>query len=245
MEQPTGMQSVVKALRVLEAVAERQPVGVGELSRRLGLPKSTVQRCLTTLGDAGWLRPSPETAGTWALSARALALGRQAERDLVASAQAPMRTLRDRLNETVHLAVRHEDQAVIVDKVESSHQLRVSREIGMSGPLTESSAGQAILRAIARRGGDPAAGGLPAENRCSVQRHDDGVYGLAAAVLDQQGEPVAALIVSIPEARFRGDLVPTWSRWVQEAASETELNMGVARPAARGMRAGASTSAVS
>ncbi len=240
MEQSTGMQSVVKALRVLEAVAERQPVGVGELSRRLGLPKSTVQRCLTTLGDAGWLRPSPEAAGTWALSTHALALGRRAERDLVASAQAPMRALRDRLNETVHLAVRHEDQVVIIDKVESSHQLRVSRAIGTSGPLDESAAGHAILRAIARRGGDPAAGGLSTDTTCSVQRHDDGVYGLAAAVLDHQDEPVAALIASIPEARFRGDQVQTWCAWVREAASETELNMGVTRPAARGMAASAS-----
>ncbi len=243
MEQSTGMQSVVKALRVLEAVAERQPVGVGELSRRLGLPKSTVQRCLTTLGDAGWLRPSPENAGTWALSTHALALGRRAERDLVAAAQAPMRILRDRLNETVHLAVRHEDQVVIIDKLESSHQLRVSRAIGTSGPFNESAAGQAMLRAMARRAGDPAAGGLAADRTCSVQRHDDGVYGIAAAVLDQQDEPVAALIVSIPEVRFRGDQVQTWSGWVQQAASETELNMGVARPAATGMPASASTAA--
>lgn len=245
MEQSTGMQSVVKALRVLEAVAERQPVGVGELSRRLGLPKSTVQRCLTTLGDAGWLRPSPETAGTWALGAHALALGRRAERDLVASAQAPMRTLRDRVNETVHLAVLHDDQVVIIDKVESGHQLRVSRAIGTSGPLTESAAGQAMLRAMARRGGDPVAAGGSGETMCSVQRHDDGVYGLAAAVLDQQDEPVAALVVSIPEARFRGDQVRTWSAWVHEAASETELNMGVTRPGARGMPTSASNAAVS
>ncbi|MEV1178630.1 helix-turn-helix domain-containing protein, partial [Nonomuraea sp. NPDC049784] len=47
------MQNVLNALRVLEEVAIRQPAGVGELARVLGLPKSTVQRSLRTLHDAG------------------------------------------------------------------------------------------------------------------------------------------------------------------------------------------------
>ncbi|WP_394817393.1 helix-turn-helix domain-containing protein, partial [Streptomyces doudnae] len=38
--------SVVSAFQVLETVARMQPVGLSELTRAVGLPKSTVQRCL-------------------------------------------------------------------------------------------------------------------------------------------------------------------------------------------------------
>ncbi|WP_324609648.1 helix-turn-helix domain-containing protein [Streptomyces sp. WM6386] len=50
------MKSVIRSLRVLEAVAQHQPVTVGELTKIFGLPKSTVQRTLVTLAEAGWLR---------------------------------------------------------------------------------------------------------------------------------------------------------------------------------------------
>lgn len=42
----------LKALAVLESVAVGQPSGVTEVSRALGLPKSTVQRILEDLASA-------------------------------------------------------------------------------------------------------------------------------------------------------------------------------------------------
>ena len=47
------MKSVTRSLRILEAVAQHQPVTVGELTKLFGLPKSTVQRTLVTLAEAG------------------------------------------------------------------------------------------------------------------------------------------------------------------------------------------------
>ncbi|WP_234389948.1 helix-turn-helix domain-containing protein [Streptomyces sp. MMG1533] len=57
------MKSVTRSLRILEAVAQHQPVTVGELTKLFGLPKSTVQRTLVTLAEAGWLRANPPPAG--------------------------------------------------------------------------------------------------------------------------------------------------------------------------------------
>ena len=61
-----AMQSVLRSLLVLEAVAEHQPVRVGELTPLLGLPKSTVQRSLETLAEAGWLRQVDGDLTRWA-----------------------------------------------------------------------------------------------------------------------------------------------------------------------------------
>ena len=58
------------ALRVFEEVAACQPVGLSELSRRLGVPKASVQRALTTLADTGWLRHDVGHPGQWVVTAR-------------------------------------------------------------------------------------------------------------------------------------------------------------------------------
>ena len=52
------MRNVLSTLRVLEEVATRQTVGVGELARVLNMPKSSVQRALHALNSAGWIRPA-------------------------------------------------------------------------------------------------------------------------------------------------------------------------------------------
>ena len=66
------MKSVTRSLRVLEAVAQHQPVTVGELTKLFGLPKSTVQRTLVTLAEAGWLRANRKDTTRWEIGARVL-----------------------------------------------------------------------------------------------------------------------------------------------------------------------------
>ena len=50
------LQSLQRALSVIEAIAANQPIGVAALARLLGEDKSAVQRDLMTLADAGWIR---------------------------------------------------------------------------------------------------------------------------------------------------------------------------------------------
>jgi IclR family acetate operon transcriptional repressor len=66
------VQSVLNCLRILDEVAVRQPVGVGELSRVLGRPKTSVQRALKTLQEAGWIRPAGDGLTGWCISTKVL-----------------------------------------------------------------------------------------------------------------------------------------------------------------------------
>jgi DNA-binding IclR family transcriptional regulator len=68
------MTSVTRSLRILEAVAQHQPVTVGELTKIFGLPKSTVQRSLVTLKEAGRLRANRKDTTRWEIGARVLAV---------------------------------------------------------------------------------------------------------------------------------------------------------------------------
>src|SRR5258705_6333402 len=76
------LRNVLNTLRVLEEVASRQPIGVGELARVLGMPKSSVQRALVTLRTAGWIRPAAGEVTRWGITTRAPAGGGRARGDL-------------------------------------------------------------------------------------------------------------------------------------------------------------------
>ena len=142
------MKSVTRSLRILEAVAQHQPVTVGELTKIFGLPKSTVQRTLVTLHEAGWLRANRKDTTRWEIGARVLAVRPAALQgsSLFAAARDPMIRLRDKVNETVHLAVPDAlDCMVVVDRVDSSHAVRTFHEIGDISPLHATAGGRAIL----------------------------------------------------------------------------------------------------
>ncbi|MDF2586150.1 MAG: IclR family transcriptional regulator, partial [Mycobacterium sp.] len=70
--------SVLSAFRVLEAVADAQPVGLSELARSVELPKSTVQRVLLTLQELGWLSATDSAPARWRLTYRAAAVAGRA-----------------------------------------------------------------------------------------------------------------------------------------------------------------------
>src|SRR5215471_12749022 len=116
-----AMQSVLRSLAVLEAVAEHQPVRVGELTPLLGLPKSTVQRSLETLAEAGWLRQVDGDLTRWALTSRAqsVVLRSGGDADLREYALRPMQRLRDVAGETTHLFVPTGSyQVVVIERVD-------------------------------------------------------------------------------------------------------------------------------
>ena len=71
------MDSVKTALKVLEQLALAAPAGVSDLARAIDAPKSTIQRDLTTLHEAGWIRPVVHQGRRrWTLSAKILTLAR-------------------------------------------------------------------------------------------------------------------------------------------------------------------------
>ena len=140
------MRSVRTTFRVLEAVGEGQPIGLSELARKLELPKSTVQRSLTTLADLGWLRSQADDT-RWRigekvrqLNERVDDLGRLREAALPALEELNTETL-----ETIHLAVRDGDSVRLVERQDSQHDLRFVKTIGTRSPMHASSTGKAIL----------------------------------------------------------------------------------------------------
>ncbi|MFJ4978135.1 IclR family transcriptional regulator [Streptomyces coeruleorubidus] len=240
------MKSVIRSLRVLEAVAQHQPVTVGELTKIFGLPKSTVQRTLLTLAEAGWLRANRKDTTRWEIGARVLAVRPAALQgsSLYAAAREPMVRLRDTVNETIHLSVPDALQCVVVvDRVDCDQAVRTFINIGDTSPLHATATGRAILAHLGRADIEELiAHGLErfndstptdaAELRAELERvRADGyavnlnqyrpdVYAVAAPILDTDGTPLAAVAVSMPASRYEPDRLPEWGRLVADMATE-------------------------
>ncbi|WP_097967011.1 IclR family transcriptional regulator [Streptomyces sp. or20] len=237
------MQSVLNALRVLEEVAARQPVGVADLARAMESPKSTVQRALLTLHTAGWIRPAGGTSTRWMVSTKALYVGRSAtgELGLRDIAVPVMEELRRATDETVHLAVPEAGNIVLIERLETSKPVRIILPLGQNLPAHASANGKAVLaassdEAVERHITD----GLTRFTETSIVdprllraalaevrlrgyatnagewRSD--VSAVAAAVLGDAGLPVASLSVNVPTSRMTEDSRAAFGAAVREAA---------------------------
>ncbi|OUD05145.1 IclR family transcriptional regulator [Streptomyces swartbergensis] len=240
------MKSVTRSLRILEAVAQHQPVTVGELTKLFGLPKSTVQRTLVTLAEAGWLRANRKDTTRWEIGARVLAVRPAALQgsSLFAAAREPMVRLRDAVNETIHLSVPDALQCmVVVDRVDCSHAVRTFHTVGDTSPLHATATGRAVLAHLPKQDVEEfIAQGLerysdatptdPDELRAELDRiRTDGyavnrnqfrpdVCAIAAPILDEEGTPLATVAISMPDSRYDADRLPEWGRLVADAAAE-------------------------
>jgi IclR family transcriptional regulator, acetate operon repressor len=240
------MKSVIRSLRVLEAVAQHQPVTVGELTKLFGLPKSTLQRTLLTLNDAGWLRASRGDRTRWEIGARVLAVRPAAHQgtSLFAAAREPMVRLRDAVDETIHLAVPDGLRCmVMVDRVDCGQVVRTFHQIGDVSPMHATATGRAVLGDLtAEEVEEVIAAGLqgygaetitdPGQLRAELDRvRRDGyalnrnqfmpdVCAIAAAVLAEDGTPVAAVAISMPTSRYDPERLAEWGALVRDTAGE-------------------------
>ena len=142
------MQSLIKSLKVLEMVAEKQPISVGELAKMMSMPKTTVQRILWTFHEAGWLRLIEGDMPRWTVSPRVLSVRpiELAGGGLAAAIQDPMADLRNITQETVYVSVYDGNGAVVViDRLESPHTVRAVSPIGDIAPIHSTANGMAIL----------------------------------------------------------------------------------------------------
>lgn len=247
------MQSVTNALRVLEEVALRQPIGVGELSRRLGMPKTSVQRALVTLHDAGWLRPGGTELRRWYLTGKALSVGRHSspELGLREAALPTMNRLRDQTGETIHLSVRDGDGMFLVERVDSPNAVRTFNPLGANAPLHASASGKAVLALlpdtelerlleVGLERYTPATTVAPGELRAELAAIRERGYavnfgewradvtGVGRAIADVDGQPYAAVNVSAPASRTSEEDINRYGKLVINAAMEIEarLNSG-------------------
>ncbi len=245
-QNPNGtMQSVLRSLSVLEAVAEMQPVGLSRLARVLELPKGTVSRILKTLNHAGWVAPEGDPGEVrWIITARALAVGARVmnQVDLREIARPIITQLGNETDENIHLSVPDGNMLVLVDKVHSSRSVQTVSQIGQRAPMYLTASGWAFLSRL-----DPADVetylperlvtaadsviereelmlelALVRERGYAINpgRWRSDVGAIASAVVDRAGNPIAALSISLPSYRLVPDLYQPYGELVRTATAK-------------------------
>ncbi len=147
-----GIQSVERAIRLLELLAQSGSTSGGamsltDLAASAQLNISTCHHLLATLTRAGYVAQVPGRR-TYALGARVLHLGQSfmQQVDLPRRAQPVLDRLSAATGEAVHLAVLQGDQVVTLAKIEGRHAVRVETGvIGIAEAPHATATGKAML----------------------------------------------------------------------------------------------------
>lgn len=239
-------QTVDKALRVLDAVAESEkPMNLTSLVTETGFEKTTTHRLARSLADGGLLRFDPESR-CYALGWRLIELGELAsQRTKALSVADPhLNRLRDETGETIHLGAYDDNgQVVYLAQKSSSAAVVVRARIGQRRPLHATAMGKVLLAFgpdewLLRLLKEPEIEAFTANTiteKEDLQAHlrrihrlgfaiDDeemtqGIRCVAAPVLDYAGRAVAAISVTGPTFRVsRSDLDRLTAQVVSAAA---------------------------
>jgi DNA-binding IclR family transcriptional regulator len=246
-----SIAAITRGLDVLAAF-ERPPhaFGASELARQLGMTKNHVFRVLKTFEERGFVRRVDDR---YMVGMRAFEVGQLALKgmDVVRIARPVVRALHERTDETVHLAVLDTTslEAVCVERIESSHPVRLSAEVGRRSPLHAGACPKLLLaylpdaerEAVLERG-------LPAFTRrtatsaaelrqelehirgsgyaVSDEDLDTGAAAVAAPIRDWTGQVVAAISVAGPIGRVRDELTTTLRDEVIAAGDRVSIELG-------------------
>lgn len=237
------VQSLDRAISLLEVLAQADGMTLSELARRAELPTSTVHRLLATLDRRGLVGNDPAT-GQWMVGLGLFRIGSTylRIRKLPEIARALLRELSASVDETVNLSLIDGPRLICVAQVESHAAVRAFFRIGGDLPIHASGGGKAILSTMtpeARRawlGEDQlkrftehthvsrralqADLAEIAERGYSIddEEHTPGMRCVAAAVLDEWREPVGAISISAPTVRMPPERIADLGARVREAA---------------------------
>src|SRR5690349_4072864 len=146
-EGPQRLSSVATAIELLKAFSEDEvEIGISTLAKRLGVAKSTAHRLATTLMSENMLEQDRAT-GKYRLGIALFRLGTLVRRRMNVSevARPHLFSLREKTNETVHLAILDGTEIMYVYFLESTQAVRMRSDLGRRKPAYCTAEGQAIL----------------------------------------------------------------------------------------------------
>ncbi len=137
--------AIDKCFQILELFEKkREALGITEISNKLTLHKSTVFNIVYTLSDLGILE---NIENKFRFGTRLYVLGKSAElgSDLIRNIHPYLKDISKKTNLSAFLGIRSGLKAVIIDKSDSSYDLKISAEIGARIPLIAGAHGKAFL----------------------------------------------------------------------------------------------------
>ncbi len=250
--QHSTLSSVRNAARLLKEFSYgSREIGVTELSRRLGIGKSTAHRLLHTLAEERLLERDPYT-GAYRLGLAMYELGSvvSAHTDIHEACSPVIDELRNATRETVQVGVLDGREVVYVERRESPQAIRLFGRVGHRNDAYCTSTGKVLLAHLPSERLETMLIGwelrphtpftITDMNRLrqqldlvrqrgwaeQVNETEMGAASIAAPIRNGLGEVVAALSVAGPAQRLQGDSLKRFARPTLEAAQAISRRMG-------------------
>jgi DNA-binding IclR family transcriptional regulator len=224
-----GTSAGVQAtLAVLDLLAARAPLGLSELSRELGIAKSTLHRICAVLVERGWAVRDDD--GRFALGIRALRLGSSsADLPIVTGFRTVAARFLTHHDETIALAVLNGIESLFIALEETSQPVRLVTHVGSKTPAFASASGRVVLASLPtatvaamfagqplvtptgrRLNGVAELQQLLADVRLRGYAENwgetaEGLYAASVPVVNASGVTIAALTTCIPDSRMTAD----------------------------------------
>jgi DNA-binding IclR family transcriptional regulator len=245
-----AVQSVDRALLVLEMVATLGQAGVTEIAADLGVHKSTVSRIIAVLESRGYVEQTSER-GKYRLgfTITRLAGTGSGQRDLVRISQDVCDSLARDVGETTNLAILDDDTIINVAETIGPEQITLRTWIGQTCPAHATSSGKVLLAGLEPRDLRSRLGATLASftdntvvDRAVLERElatirergwasvveelEVGLNAVSAPVYDADAKVISALSVSGPAYRLSPDRFPEVGKQTAAAAEVISRRLG-------------------
>jgi IclR family KDG regulon transcriptional repressor len=141
------IQSVTNALNLLEAFkADKDELGVTELSKKLNLHKNNVFRLLATLEAKGYIEQNKATEN-YRLGVKSLELGQTFVKQLglVRQAKPFLKEIVKECNEMAYIGIIRQNSVVYLDVEEANQTVKVTNRVGWRLPIHCTAIGKAQI----------------------------------------------------------------------------------------------------
>lgn len=250
-QSPNLIQSLDRALDVLEALASPEGMTLSELSTHLDQSPATMHRVLATLERREFVEISPDRQ-IWFIGPEAYRTGAAFLRrsNVVERSRPVMRELMLETGETSNLGIEKDGNVLFISQVETHESIRAFFPPGTLSPLHASGIGKALLSTydddrlsallksstLKRFTENTARSVAQLKEELLLSRErgyaiDDeertkGMRCVAAPILNVHGEAVAGISVSGPTHRMPDRIVSQIGQRVAEAAKTVSRRLG-------------------
>lgn len=251
MTEDKGVQSINRALDIIEAVAEAgRPMGLTEIANQVGLHKSTAYRIIETLFQRGYLTKTDEGSykiGLKLIDAVSCYIN---SLELQTEARPYVARLAARFGLTAHLGVLDGEYVVYIEKMDVFSTVRMYSQIGLRMHAYCSSLGKVLLAGLSKaelearlkdcsfiRFTPHTIGSLQeleeelrkVRSQGWAMDHEEYEIGnccIAAPIYDYCGEIVAAISASGSTIQIPDEKIPEIAEGVMQIAHEISRGLG-------------------
>jgi IclR family KDG regulon transcriptional repressor len=250
------VQTIERASSILDILGQSaHGISIRELSDKIGLPKGTTHRLLSSLSYFGYVRQDSKTRN-YLLGLKLVELGQLllGQLDLRKEAEPFLRDLAERTVETVHLVFLDRNEIVYIDKVETDQNpsgLKMASRVGLRNPAHSSAVGKVLLSHLSEEELKSFINekGLPKRTDNTIvdpaqlkehlksvraqgyavddEENEKGIRCVAAPIYNEVGRPVAAMSISGPAFRITKKLIQeSLKKEVMETALKISQRLG-------------------